>query len=201
MQSLGNEQSLDNEESLDNVQSLKETIQELGGQVKHLMDMFVNHEAYISKLHEQMHEMNEKMAEMNAKMDKKNEEYKNRITLNEYTLTFKVAKDIKLMKEEQDEMKTELKEQKNRMCDVSYALQELAASLFNQKTQKQSWRELRDIFIHDGGYDNLTEPLVNTSKWRYPTTRQGDELEERMNELEEKLSYFGTLFPSNISSK
>jgi len=161
-------QSLNNEQSLDNVQSLKETIHELGGQVKYLIDMFENHEAYISNLHLQMHQMNEKMTKM---------------------------------KEEQDEMKTELKEQKNRMCDVSYALQELAASLFNQKTQKQSWRELRDIFIHDGGYDNLTEPLVNTSKWRYPTTRQGDELEERMNELEEKLSYFGTLFPSNISSK
>ena len=105
------------------------------------------------------------------------------------------------MKEEQAEIKTEIKEQKNRMCEVTYGLQQLSASLFNQDTQKQSWRELRDIFIHDGVYDHLTEPLVNTSKWRYPTTRQGDELEEKMNALEEKLSYFGTLFPSNISSK
>lgn len=194
-------QSLDNEQSLGNEQSLKEMNENLRGQVKYLMDMFENHEAYISKLHVQMHEMSDKIAEMNAKMDEKNKEYKNRFTLNEYTLTFKVAKDIKLMKEEQDEIKTEIKEQKNRMCEVTYGLQQLSASLFNQETQKESWRELRDIFIHDGVYDHLTEPLVNTSKWRYPTTRQGDELEEKMNALEEKLSYFGTLFPSNISSK
>ena len=83
---------------------------------------------------------------------------------------------------------------KNQMEDVSYALEQLAASLFNQDTQQLSWRELRDIFIHDGSFHHLTEPLVNTSKWRYPTTRQGDELECRMDDVEAKLSQLGTLF-------
>lgn len=89
---------------------------------------------------------------------------------------------------------SEIRDLKNRMCDVTYALQQLGASLFNQDTQKQSWRELRDIFIHDGVYDHLEEPLVNTSKWRWPTTRQGDELERRLDALEAKLARFGDLF-------
>ena len=91
-------------------------------------------------------------------------------------------------------LRSEIRELKNRMCDVTYALQQLGASLFNQETQKQSWRELRDIFIHDGVYDDLEEPLVNTSKWRHPTTRQGDELERRLDALEAKLAQFGDLF-------
>jgi hypothetical protein len=91
-------------------------------------------------------------------------------------------------------VRSEIRDLKNRMCDVTYALQQLGASLFNQETQKQSWRELRDIFIHDGVYDHLEEPLVNTSKWRYPTTRQGDELERRLDALEAKLARFGDLF-------
>ena len=91
-------------------------------------------------------------------------------------------------------VRSEIRDLKNRMCDVTYALQQLGASLFNQETQKQSWRELRDIFIHDGVYDDLEEPLVNTSKWRHPTTRQGDELERRLDALEAKLAQFGDLF-------
>ena len=91
-------------------------------------------------------------------------------------------------------VRAEIRDLKNRMCDVTYALQQLGASLFNQETQKQSWRELRDIFIHDGVYDDLEEPLVNTSKWRHPTTRQGDELERRLDALEAKLAQFGDLF-------
>jgi hypothetical protein len=93
-----------------------------------------------------------------------------------------------------ESVRSEIRDLKNRMCDVTYALQQLGASLFNQETQKQSWRELRDIFIHDGVYDHLEEPLVNTSKWRYPTTRQGDELERRLDALEAKLARFGELF-------
>ena len=91
-------------------------------------------------------------------------------------------------------LSSEIRDLKNRMCDVTYALQQLGASLFNQETQKQSWRELRDIFIHDGVYDDVKEPLVNTGKWKYPTTRQGDELERRLDALEAKLARFGELF-------
>ena len=98
-------------------------------------------------------------------------------------------------------MRSEIKDLKNRMCDVTYALQELGAGLFNQKTQQESWKQMRDIFIHDGVYDHLKEPLVNTSKWMHPTTRQGDELEQRFDELEEKLEQFGVLFPPNKISQ
>jgi len=109
-------------------------------------------------------------------------------------LSNSLSRRLCLMDQEMGTLKYDIKNLKDQMTNVSYALQELGASLFNQETQKQSWRELRDIFVHDGGYDDLEEPLVNTSKWRHPTTRQGDELEKRVDELEAKLVQMGDLF-------
>jgi chaperonin cofactor prefoldin len=113
-----------------------------------------------------------------------------------------LSKSVRNIYNYQAPFSSEIRDLKNRMEDVTYALQQLGASLFNQDTQKQSWRELRDIFIHDGVYDHLEEPLVNTSKWRWPTTRQGDELEQRFDELEAKLEKIGALFlPNKISQE
>jgi polyhydroxyalkanoate synthesis regulator phasin len=106
-----------------------------------------------------------------------------------------------LVRSEIYSLKSEIKNLKNRMCDVTYGLQELGAGLFNQKTQQESWKQMRDIFIHDGVYDHLKDPPVNTSKWMHPTTRQGDELEQRFDELEAKLEQFGVLFPPNKISQ
>jgi len=111
------------------------------------------------------------------------------------------AKRISILEVEICELKDEKKHMLGRLDDLTFALQQLGASLYNQKTQAQSWRELRDIFIHDGGYDDLREPLVNTSKWTYPTTPQGDENERRIDELEKKLGDFGTLFPQKITEE
>ena len=121
---------------------------------------------------------------------------KQEITINEMAASLE-EKDIKLKIQEK-----QLEDTKGQLANVSYALQEFAASLFNQETQQQSWRELRDLFIQDGVYDYLEEPLIDTSKWRHPTTRQGDELERRFDELEAKLVKIGTLFPpSKISQE
>jgi hypothetical protein len=111
------------------------------------------------------------------------------------------AEKIAIMQQKMFEIEDQNKKFKNKIYDLTFALQQLGASLYNQTTQQQSWRELRDIFIHDGGYDDLTEPLMNTSKWRHPTTRQGDENERRIDELEKKLGDFGTLFPQKITEE
>jgi uncharacterized coiled-coil protein SlyX len=113
------------------------------------------------------------------------------------------------------EVKTITLQTKDNVIQLRYALQQLGAMLYNQETQKSSWREIRDIIMPTNQYwidaeaDDFVrtediygnELVVNTSKWSTPTTKQGDDLEHRMDNLEAKLAQFGELFPKNCEAK
>jgi BMFP domain-containing protein YqiC len=113
------------------------------------------------------------------------------------------------------EVKTIALQTKDNVIQLRYALQQLGAMLYNQETQKSSWREIRDIIMPTNQYwidaeaDDFVrtediygnELVVNTSKWSTPTTKQGDDLEHRMDNLEAKLAQFGELFPKNCEEK
>jgi hypothetical protein len=93
------------------------------------------------------------------------------------------------------------------VVQLRYALQQIGASLYNQKTQQASWREMRDLIMPTNQYwidpdsDSFTRPedtygdeAVDTSKWTTPTTRQGDVLEQKVAELEKKITRIDAIF-------
>ena len=93
------------------------------------------------------------------------------------------------------------------VIQLRFALQQFAASLYNQETQQASWREMRDLIMPNNQYwldksaEDFTRPediygdeAVNTSKWYTPTTKQGDKLEQKVEELEKKLTRIGAIF-------
>jgi hypothetical protein len=81
----------------------------------------------------------------------------------------------------------------NDVVDITYALKEIGAGLFNMETQRGAWKSLRETFIHDEVFDTMPEKSLQswtktTSKWNnLPTTRQGDECEERLDKIEAKM--------------
>jgi len=89
----------------------------------------------------------------------------------------------------------ELEDKVKRQQDVIY---QLLGGLFNHDTQKGSVDELVSVLLKIQPLDLLKD----TSKWTiYPTTRQGDDNERRIDELEKKLGDFGTLFPQKITEE
>jgi hypothetical protein len=84
--------------------------------------------------------------------------------------------------------------------ELKEVIREIGARLFNQDTQKGAWRELREMFYHDGTFDDMDEELreewsTTTSIWGDSfTTRQGDANEERLARIEEKMKEISKAF-------
>jgi hypothetical protein len=106
-----------------------------------------------------------------------------------------------------DELKTFTHQTRDNVIHLRFALQELGASLYNQKTQQASWREMRDLIMPNNQYwvdkdpshysrpeDIYGDQAVDTSKWATPTTSQGDVLEQKVADLEKKVTRIGAIF-------
>ena len=78
-------------------------------------------------------------------------------------------------------------------CDTKYVVKEIASGLFNMETQRGAWKDLREAFWHDDVFETMSKKDLQkwsqtTSKWKgLPTTRQGDECEERLDKIESKM--------------
>jgi hypothetical protein len=74
-----------------------------------------------------------------------------------------------------------------KLNSVHQVVCQLISGLYNKETQNCAYRLERDIL--DGGYgmmDYSISALDNTSKWDFsPTTRQGDDCERRIENLEQ----------------
>jgi hypothetical protein len=104
---------------------------------------------------------------------------------------------------------------RDNVIQLRYAVEQLGAMLYNQETQKSSWREMRNLIMPSNQYwidaeahdfvrtEDIygNELVVDTSKWSTPTSKQGDDLERRMDDLEAKLAQIGELFPKNREAK
>jgi BMFP domain-containing protein YqiC len=109
--------------------------------------------------------------------------------------------------EHTDEVKTFTHQTRDNVIHLRFALQELGASLYNQKTQQASWREMRDLIMPNNQYwvdkdpSNYSRPediygdqAFDTSKWATPTTSQGDVLEQKVADLEKKMTRIDAIF-------
>jgi len=94
--------------------------------------------------------------------------------------------------EEQEETIKKLEEKLNGVHNVVY---QLVGGLFNQSTQSGILEEhLRFLFP-----ENNSPEKEDSSKWQiWPTTRQGDECERRIDEVEEKIKYMLSFDPESI---
>ena len=78
-------------------------------------------------------------------------------------------------------------------CDTKYVVKEIASGLFNMETQRGAWKNIRELFWHDDVFETMSKKDLQmwsqtTSKWKsLPTTRQGDECEERLDKIEAKM--------------
>jgi hypothetical protein len=84
--------------------------------------------------------------------------------------------------EEIDDLRNELETTKNSLEAAQLTIHQLIGGLYNQKTQKQTMDAHIDV-LFEGCIQNKN--VIGESKW--PTTRQGDANEKRIEELEKKV--------------
>lgn len=125
------------------------------------------------------------------------------LTYPRYEEANKVLQEI--LDEMEDEDEDEDEEEKEKEYDISeqlryhdYSIRNLTdvvyqfiGGLYNQETQTGILEyKLANLFTSDSANDSrLKKKVINTSKWgSCPTTRQGDENEKRIEELEKKVS-------------
>jgi uncharacterized coiled-coil protein SlyX len=83
-----------------------------------------------------------------------------------------------------------IREVSNDVVDITHAMREMGSGLYNMDTQRGAWKDVRSLFFKDGTIESMNEKQLSswsttTSKWgALPTTRQGDECEERLDKIE-----------------
>lgn len=91
-----------------------------------------------------------------------------------------------------------VKELEDKLEGTQLAVYQLLVGLFNEETQNnQLRRELNTLFSDENRYKYQAKH--DTSRWSvFPTTRQGDECEARINALEEQIKALTTFDHENV---
>lgn len=89
-------------------------------------------------------------------------------------------------------LENKVKSLEDKLEGVQFTVHQLIMGLFNKETQNnQMRRELNTLFSDENRYKYQSKE--DTSRWTgYPTTRQGDECEDRINALEEQIKALTT---------
>jgi len=89
-------------------------------------------------------------------------------------------------------LENKVKELEDKIEGIQFTVHQLIMGLFNEETQNnQMRRELNTLFSDENRYKYQSKD--DTSRWTsYPTTRQGDECEARINALEEQIKALTT---------
>ena len=95
-----------------------------------------------------------------------------------------LSKIIQEQRETIQKLEKNMDEMRDNVFILQFALKELGASMFNQETQMNSWLQMRKLICPKDEYQDVAP---DSSKWTTPTTRQGDDNDRRINELEKKI--------------
>ena len=96
---------------------------------------------------------------------------------------------------EMDQLKLTVAEQAKQIDRLTAQLHELLGGLFHNVKQAGSLSHNVSMLFGTHNSEGFEDDPNSWETW--PTTRQGFELEHRVDELEDKLAQFGELFPKN----
>ena len=96
---------------------------------------------------------------------------------------------------EVEKLKQIIERQEKQIARITCELHELLGGLFHNVKQAGSLSHNVSMLFGTRDSEGFEDDPNSWESW--PTTRQGFELERRVNELEDKLAQFGELFPKN----
>jgi len=171
---------------------------------------FQQQSATISNLIEKQEKQNAEFKEIIAKQADEIVELKKILSLNLYYMDENIAEfkskheddlsylkrsisdDIAQLKKKQEKQEKKMKKQERKIEGQNHVIYQLLAGLFDQKTQSG----ILNMHLSDIGESTNENQCtrVDTSIWRqYPTTRQGDQSERRIDVIEKTLMNIGRI--------
>jgi hypothetical protein len=90
-------------------------------------------------------------------------------------------------------LKRQVKKQEEKIFGQHQVLYQLLGGLFNKKQGKMLDVHLRNLGIYEGEYEGECEGEIDDDVCIFPTTRQGDQCEERIDAIEKTIVNIGRI--------